>query len=45
MSFRGVAQLVARLLWEQDVASSSLVTSTIKTSRMSAEKSVPMRLI
>ena len=25
---RGVAQLVARLLWEQDAASSSLVTST-----------------
>ena len=26
--FRGVAQLVARLLWEQDVGSSSLFTST-----------------
>ena len=28
--FRGVAQLVARLLWEQDVGSSSLFTPTIK---------------
>ena len=28
---RGVAQLVARLLWEQDVAGSIPVTSTIKT--------------
>ena len=27
---RGVAQLVARLLWEQDVGSSSLFTPTIK---------------
>ena len=27
--YRGVAQLVARLLWEQDVGSSSLFTSTI----------------
>ena len=28
---RGVAQLVARLLWEQDVAGSNPVTSTKKT--------------
>ena len=28
--YRGVAQLVARLLWEQDVGSSSLFTPTIK---------------
>ena len=26
--YRGVAQLVARLLWEQDVAGSNPVTST-----------------
>ena len=30
-TFRGVAQLVARLLWEQDAAGSSPVTSTKKT--------------
>ena len=29
ISFRGVAQLVARLLWEQDAAGSSPVTSTM----------------
>ena len=29
VSFRGVAQLVARLLWEQDAAGSSPVTPTI----------------
>ncbi len=28
-TYRGVAQLVARLLWEQDAAGSSPVTSTI----------------
>ena len=28
--FRGVAQLVARLLWEQDAAGSSPVTSTMQ---------------
>ena len=28
---RGVAQLVARLLWEQDAGSSSLFTPTIET--------------
>ena len=35
--FRGVAQLVARLLWEQDAAGSSPVTSTIKTHIPNAE--------
>ena len=30
--FRGVAQLVARLLWEQDAAGSSPVTSTMACS-------------
>ena len=30
MIYRGVAQLVARLLWEQDAAGSSPVTSTKK---------------
>ena len=29
--FRGVAQLVARLLWEQDAAGSSPVTPTISS--------------
>ena len=29
--YRGVAQLVARLLWEQDVAGSSPVTPTMPT--------------
>ena len=29
--YRGVAQLVARLLWEQEVQSSSLCTPTKKT--------------
>ncbi len=33
--FRGVAQLVARLLWEQDAAGSSPVTPTKKTGRPS----------
>ena len=28
--FRGVAQLVARLLWEQEAASSRLATPTMK---------------
>ena len=31
ISNRGVAQLVARLLWEQDAAGSSPVTSTISS--------------
>ena len=30
MRYRGVAQLVARLLWEQDVAGSNPVTSTTR---------------
>ena len=30
IEYRGVAQLVARLLWEQDAAGSSPVTSTIE---------------
>lgn len=30
-SFPGVAQLVARLLWEQEVARSNRVTRTIRT--------------
>ena len=32
-TYPGVAQLVARLLWEQDAASSSLATRTIKAER------------
>ena len=32
--FRGVAQLVARLLWEQEAASSSLATPTMKKATM-----------
>ena len=34
VSFRGVAQLVARLLWEQEAASSSLATPTTRKATM-----------
>ena len=35
--YRGVAQLVARVLWEHEVASSNLVTPTIFSSRILLE--------
>ena len=34
---RGVAQLVARLLWEQDAASSSLATPTMRSVLLGSE--------
>ena len=36
--FRGVAQLVARLLWEQEAASSSLATPTMKKATIQRQK-------
>ena len=36
--YRGVAQLVARLLWEQDVAGSNPVTSTMASVLIAFEK-------
>ena len=37
-TYRGVAQLVARLLWEQDVGSSSLFTPTRKLNLINGYK-------
>ena len=36
--FRGVAQLVARLLWEQEAASSSLATPTTEIATIRRRK-------